>query len=625
MWGRKRQRRIPKGRQFQQNDLLFRGAGMMMITTLFFLMVLIPTDAWVSISRRSNSAMISSSSFFSRSSIRSTTRRTEVSRTTSSSSSTGLFMMFDQLSNALTGIAQTLSGGSPKQRMTEQNLQPALRQVRRALLDADVNVDVADTLIAGVRKRSLGQTVTKGVTAEQQFIKAMYDELLDMMGGTASSSSESTTGGGGAPAATLAVGTTAKPAVILLAGLQGAGKTTAAGKLALYLKEREVNYDAVDANDGMNDDESSTTTMMIPSRLPKRQRRVLLVAADVYRPAAIEQLQVLGQSIGVPVYAEGTDSNPVDIVVNALQKAKAEGFDTVIVDTAGRQVIDQKLMNELQQIQKAAQPDETLLVVDAMTGQEAASLTAAFDATVQLTGAILTKLDGDARGGAAVSVRGVSGKPIKLVGTGERVADLEPFYPDRMASRILGMGDVVSLVEKAAAQVSDAEAMAMQQKMKDASFDFNDFLKQSELVNQMGSMAGIAKMMPGLGGQLNMDQIRQVETRLKKSKAMINSMTPKERQNPELLIKDATARSRLIRITRGSGTKLDDGMQFVSEFQRMRTMMSRMQKQMAGGGDMMDPAALAAGEEMPAMGNRSMRRAAKKKNKMGRGGGGGFG
>ena len=532
--------------------------------------------------------------------------------------------MFDQLSSALSEIAQNLGGGGNKpQRMTEQTIQPALRQVRRALLDADVNVDVADTLIAGVRKRSLGQTVMKGVTAEQQFIKAMYDELLDVMGG---SSSESSTPGG-APAATLAVGTSTKPAVILLAGLQGAGKTTAAGKLALYLKEREVNYDAVvtDANNEQAVDNDET--MRIASRLPKRQRQVLLVAADVYRPAAIEQLQVLGRSIGVPVYAEGTDSNPVDIVVNALQKAKAEGFDTVIVDTAGRQVIDQNLMNELQQIQKAAQPDETLLVVDAMTGQEAASLTAAFDATVQLTGAILTKLDGDSRGGAAVSVRGVSGKPIKLVGTGERVADLEPFYPDRMASRILGMGDVVSLVEKAAEQVSDAEAMAMQQKMKDATFDFNDFLKQSELVNKMGSLAGIAKMMPGIGSQLNMDQIRQVETRLKKNKALINSMTPKERQNPELLIKDTTARSRLIRITRGSGMKVEDGMQFVSEFQRMRTMMSRMQKQMvgAGGGDMMDPAALAAGEEMPSMGNRAMRRASKKKSKTGRGGGGGFG
>ena len=530
-------------------------------------------------------------------------------------------MMFDQLSSALSEIAQNL--GSRKKRMTEQSIQPALRQVRRALLDADVNVEVADTLIAGVRQRSLGETVLDGVTAEQQFIKAMYDELLDMMGGTAvvGRGGMNAAAGSGAPAATLAVGTVGKPAVILLAGLQGAGKTTAAGKLALYMKEREVNYDAVDPNDGSD----SSQKMQLTSRLPKRQRKVLMVAADVYRPAAIEQLQVLGRSIGVEVYAEGTDSNPVDIVVNGLQKAKAEGFDTVIVDTAGRQVIDQNLMNELQQIQTAAQPDETLLVVDAMTGQEAASLTAAFDAAVQLTGAILTKLDGDSRGGAAVSVRGVSGKPIKLVGTGERVADLEPFYPDRMASRILGMGDVVSLVEKAAEQISDAEALAMEQKMKDASFDFNDFLKQSELVNQMGSLGGIAKMMPGLGGQLNMDQIRQVEARLKKNKSMINSMTPKERQNPELLIKDSTARSRLIRITRGSGMPLDDGQQFVSEFQRMRTMMSRMQKQMASGGDMMDPASLGAGDEMPAMGNRAMRRSSKKKRTVGRGGGGGFG
>lgn len=521
-------------------------------------------------------------------------------------------MMFDQLSAAISEVAKSLG---PKQRMTESAIQPALRQVRRALLDADVNVNVADTLIEGVRKRSLGKEVIAGVTAEQQFIKAMYDELLDMMGGLSGQSFEGTSA---IPASTLATGSTDKPAVVLLAGLQGAGKTTAAGKLALYLKEREVDYEAVAAM-------GEEAKQLLSSRLPKRERKVLLVAADIYRPAAIKQLEILGESIGVTVFSKGTDVSPVDIVLEGMAKAKAEGYDTVIVDTAGRQVIDTDLMNELQAIKTACQPDETLLIVDAMTGQEAASLTAAFDTAVGLTGAILTKMDGDSRGGAAVSVRGVSGKPIKFIGTGERTADLEPFYPDRAASRILGMGDVVSLVEKAAAEVSDADAMKMQQKMMDATFDFDDFLKQSELVSKMGSVAGIAKMMPGLGGQINMSQIKEVEARLKKNKAMICSMTKQERMKPDLLIIDKTARSRLMRVTKGSGMRYEDGLQFVSEFQRMRTMMSRMQKQMGG---QMDPATAmgpGAQEAMPAMGNRAMRRTAKKKNKAGRGGGGGFG
>jgi len=307
----------------------------------------------------------------------------------------------------------------------------------------------------------------------------------------------------------------------------------------------------------------------------------------------------------------GTDVDPVDIATQAVEKAKAEGYDTVLIDTAGRQVIDVDLMEELKRIQQTVKPVETLLVVDAMTGQEAASLTASFDAAVGITGAILTKLDGDSRGGAAVSVRGVSGKPIKFVGTGEKVADLEPFYPDRMASRILGMGDVISLVEKAAAEVSDAEAAAMQQKMLDAKFDFDDFMKQSKLVSKMGSIAGVAKMMPGMAGALDNSKMREVEVRLKKNEAMICSMTKKERSNPELLITDKSARSRIRRITDGSGMQFEDGLAFMSEFQKMRTMMSRMQKQMggAGGGEAGDD------DAMSAMGNRAMRRAQKKKKK----------
>mmetsp|Transcript_12402 Transcript_12402/g.29528 ORF Transcript_12402/g.29528 Transcript_12402/m.29528 type:complete len:574 (+) Transcript_12402:81-1802(+) len=522
---------------------------------------------------------------------------------------TQLNMMFDQLSNALTEVVKNLG---PKQRITETSIQPALRQVRRALLDADVNIDVADALIEGVKKRSLGDEVIKGVSADQQFIKSMYDELLDMMGGKSDSASPMGGTENSAPAETLAVGEAGNPAVVLLAGLQGAGKTTAAGKLALYLKEREADYSAAEESE----------EPVISSKLPKRNRKVLLVAADVYRPAAIKQLEILAESIDVEVFSMGTEADPVDIAKQAVEKAKEEGFDTVIVDTAGRQVVDEDLMMELKQIQNTVNPDETLLVVDAMTGQEAASLTAAFDAAVGLTGAILTKLDGDSRGGAAVSVRGVSGKPIKFVGVGEKTADLEPFFPDRMASRILGMGDVVSLVEKAAAQVSDEEAKKMQEKMMKAEFDFDDFLQQAKMVSTMGSLGGVAKMMPGMGGIGN-EQMRQAEARLKKNEAMICSMTKKERQDPGLLITDTTARSRLRRIAKGSGNKFDDAAKFISEFQRMRTMMSRMSKNMPAGED----PSMAGADDIETMmpGNRSARRSGKKKKKKAKGFAGGFG
>lgn len=515
--------------------------------------------------------------------------------------------------------------------MTENSIQPALKSVRRALLDADVNLDVATALIDGVKRRSLGQEVTKGVTAEQQFIKAMYDELLDIMGGDSAAQRGGMMGSNPSsqsPTATLAHrprsadgAADARPTVLLLAGLQGAGKTTAAAKLALYLQEREVDADAVAA---LSDEDRAQT---LASRLPKRRRRVLLAAADVYRPAAIEQLEILGREIGVEVFSLGTDADPAEIAREAVDKARREGFDTVVVDTAGRQVVDEDLMEELRRVKRTVEPDETLLVVDAMTGQAAASLTASFDAAVGITGAILTKLDGDSRGGAAVSIRGVSGKPIKFVGVGEKTADLEPFYPDRMASRILGMGDVVSLVEKAAAEVSDADAAKMQDKMAKAEFDFDDFMSQSKMVSKMGSMAGVAKMLPGMGSMIDDSQMRQVEARIKRSEAMICSMTKKERADPNLLLLDKTARSRLERITKGSGMKFEDGLTFMSEFQKMRTMMGRMAKQ-AGLGD---GGAGEGGEAEMAMaggggmGNRNARRAAKKKGKKGRGGGGGMG
>ncbi|KAL7540586.1 hypothetical protein ACHAXR_010219 [Thalassiosira sp. AJA248-18] len=537
-------------------------------------------------------------------------------------STTRLDMMFDQLSSALTEVAQNFGG---KQRMTENSIQPALKSVRRALLDADVNLDVATALIDGVKRRSLGQEVTKGVTAEQQFIKAMYDELLDMMGGDAASQKGGMMGSNPSmqsPTATLAYksdGSSDGPTVILLAGLQGAGKTTAAGKLALYLKEREVDSDAIS---DMSEEERSKT---LASRLPKRNRKVLLAAADVYRPAAIEQLEILGKSIDVEVFSMGTDADPADIAKEAVEKAKREGFDTVLVDTAGRQVVDEELMEELRRVKKTVEPDETLLVVDAMTGQAAASLTASFDSAVGISGAILTKLDGDSRGGAAVSILGVSGKPIKFVGVGEKTADLEPFYPDRMASRILGMGDVISLVEKASMEVSDADAAKMQEKMAKAEFDFDDFMQQSSMVSKMGSMAGVAKMLPGMGNMIDASQMKQVEQRIKRSEAMICSMTKKERANPELLLTDKSARSRVTRIAKGAGLAFEDGVNFMSEFQKMRTMMGRMSKQAGLGAPEGEES-----EMVPAFagggGNRNARRAAKKKGKKGgRGGGMGFG
>jgi signal recognition particle subunit SRP54 len=515
--------------------------------------------------------------------------------------------MFDQLSTAISTVVKDFG----KQRITEESIKPALRSVRRALLDADVNIDVADALIDGVKRRSLGVEVIKGVSADQQFIKAMYDELVDMMGGDSSTKSDddsplSPANAIAPPASTLARGTPGNPAVVLLAGLQGAGKTTAAGKLALYLKEREVDY-------SIEPDESVDKETLTTARLPKTNRKVLLAAADVYRPAAIQQLEILGKSVDVEVFSMGTDADPVDIAQKALAKAKAEGFDTLIVDTAGRQIIDDNLMDELKRIKETVNPDETLLVVDAMTGQEAASLTAAFDSAVGLTGAILTKMDGDSRGGAAVSVRGVSGKPIKFVGTGERTPDLEPFYPDRMASRILGMGDVLSIVEKAQAELSDEEAKRMNEKIKNAEFDFDDFLKQAQMVTKMGSLGGVAKMMPGMG-DVSREQLIAAEKRLKKNEAMIAVMTEEERRTPDLLIKDSKARERVERIAKFSEMPLADVKQFMSEFQKMRTMMSRMSKSAdANGGD------------MPMPGNRATRRSAKKQKKSGRGGGGGFG
>ncbi|ASC73058.1 Signal recognition particle protein [Halomicronema hongdechloris C2206] len=435
--------------------------------------------------------------------------------------------MFDALSERLESAWKSLRG---QDKISESNVQSALREVRRALLEADVNLEVVKTFVAQVREQALGAQVIAGVTPDQQFIKIVNDELVRVMGETNAPLAQA-----GTP-----------PTIVLMAGLQGTGKTTATAKLALHLR--------------------------------KQNRTTMLVATDVYRPAAVDQLVTLGRQIDVPVFELGTEANPVDIARQGVAQAKTDGIDTVIVDTAGRLQIDPKMMAELADIKQAIQPHEVLLVVDAMTGQEAANLTRTFHDEIGITGAVLTKLDGDSRGGAALSVRQISGQPIKFVGVGEKVEALQPFYPDRMASRILGMGDVLTLVEKAQEEIDIADAEKMQKKIMEAEFDFDDFLKQMRLMKRMGSLGGIMKMIPGMG-KLSSEQLEQGETQLKRVEAMINSMTRQERKNPKLL---SGSPSRRRRIAKGSGYGDKDVGKLVSDFQKMRSLM----QQMGSGGGM---------------------------------------
>lgn len=432
--------------------------------------------------------------------------------------------MFDVLADQLEAAWKKLRG---QDKISETNITEALRDVRRALLEADVNLNVVKTFIESVRSKALGTEVIAGVSPDQQFIKIVYDELVQIMG-------EANVPLNRAPQ---------DPTIILMAGLQGSGKTTTTAKLALYLR--------------------------------KQNRRPLLVAADIYRPAAIDQLKTLGQQIGIPVFDLGK-TNPVEIARQGVAAAQSGSHDTVIIDTAGRLQIDQAMMAELKEIKAAVQPHEILLVVDAMTGQEAANLTQAFHEAVGITGAILTKLDGDTRGGAALSIRQISGQPIKFIGVGEKVEALDPFYPDRMASRILGMGDILSLVEKAQEEINMADAAAMTEKMMSAQFDFDDFLKQMRMIKRLGSLGGIMKLIPGMN-KLSDEQLQKGQDQLKHCESMINSMTREERRNPELI---ARSTSRKRRIAQGSGHKLEDVSKLVSDFQRMRDMM----KQMSQGG-----------------------------------------
>ena len=429
--------------------------------------------------------------------------------------------MFDALADRLEDAWKKLRG---QDKISDANIQDALKEVRRALIAADVNLQVVKTFIGEVEKKALGAEVISGVNPGQQFIKIVHDELVKVMG-------ESNVPLARAEAA---------PTVILMAGLQGTGKTTATAKLALYLR--------------------------------KQNRNTLMVATDVYRPAAIDQLITLGQQIDIPVFEMGTDANPVAIAQAGIARAKEMEVDTVIIDTAGRLQIDEEMMGELAQIKAAVQPHDTLLVVDAMTGQEAANLTRTFHEQIGITGAILTKLDGDSRGGAALSVRLVSGQPIKFVGVGEKVEALEPFYPDRLASRILNMGDVLTLVEKAQEAIDIEDMEKMQSKIMEAKFDFNDFLKQMRLLKNMGSLGGVMKLIPGMN-KLSGDMLDKGEEQLKRTEAMINSMTKQERTNPELL---ASSPSRRRRVASGSGFMEKDISKLVSDFTRMRSMMQQM-------------------------------------------------
>ena len=437
--------------------------------------------------------------------------------------------MFDALADRLDDAWKKIRG---QDKISKNNIQDTLKEVRRALLAADVNLQVVKGFIADVEEKALGEGVISGVNPGQQFIKIVYDELVKVMGES------------NVPLARA----DKPPTVILMAGLQGTGKTTATAKLALYLR--------------------------------KQERSCLMVGTDVYRPAAIDQLLTLGNQIDVPVFEMGTDADPVEIAKQGVAKAKELGVDTVIVDTAGRLQIDNDMMGELSRIKDAIEPDDILLVVDAMTGQEAANLTYTFHDQIGITGAILTKLDGDSRGGAALSVRQVSGQPIKFVGVGEKVEALEPFYPDRLASRILNMGDILTLVEKAQEEIDLADVEQMQSKIMEAKFDFNDFIKQMRLLKNMGSLGGVLKLIPGMG-KISGADLAKGETQLKRTESMIGSMTKAEKADPDLL---AQSPSRRRRVARGSGFDEKDVSKLIKDFTKMRSMMQNMGRGMPGMG-----------------------------------------
>lgn len=431
--------------------------------------------------------------------------------------------MFENLSERLERSFKILKGQG---KITEINVAETLKEVRRALLDADVNYKTAKEFTEAVKQKALGQDVLNAVKPEQLMVKIVHDELATLMGGTA-----------------MDIQIKGTPAIILMSGLQGSGKTTFSGKLAHMLKS-------------------------------KRGKNPLLVAGDVYRPAAIEQLKILGEQIGVPVYAEEENKNPVKIAQNAIQYARQHGKDLVIIDTAGRLAIDEQMMNEIESIKKAVNPQEILFVVDAMTGQDAVNTAKEFNQRLDFNGVVLTKLDGDTRGGAALSIRSVVDKPIKFVGTGEKLDAIDVFHPERMADRILGMGDIVSLVEKAQEQYDEEEARRLQKKIAKNQFDFNDFIAQIQQIKKMGNLKDLASMIPGVGKQIKDLDID--DDAFKGIEAIIRSMTPAERSNPEIL-----NGSRRVRIAKGSGTNVQEVNKLIKQFDETRKMMRMMT---SGGG-----------------------------------------
>lgn len=436
--------------------------------------------------------------------------------------------MFESLSERLERSWKILKGEG---KITELNVAETLKDVRRALLDADVNYKVAKNFCDTVKSKALGQNVLTAVKPNQLLVKIVHDELATLMGGE-----------------TTDISLEGHPAVILMAGLNGAGKTTLSGKLGLLLKS-------------------------------KRKRNPLLCACDVYRPAAIDQLKVLGEQIGVPVYTEEGNNDPVAIAKAAIHEAKSKGYDTVIIDTAGRLAVDEAMMREIEAIKNAINPDETLFVVDAMTGQDAVNTAKEFNDRLDFDGVVLTKLDGDTRGGAALSIRTVVNKPIKYVGTSEKMDGLDVFHPSRMADRILGMGDIVSLVERAQEQYDEAEAKRLQKKLAQNKFDFNDFYNQIQQIKKMGNLKDLASMIPGVGKALKDVDID--DNAFKSIEAIILSMTPKERSNPGIL-----GTSRRQRIAKGSGTNIQEVNRLIKQFEQTRKMMqmmtgSRMKQAMA--------------------------------------------
>ena len=427
-------------------------------------------------------------------------------------------MAFESLFERLQEIFKKLRG---KGKLTEKDIKEAMREVKVALLEADVNFKVVKDFINSVTEKALGQEVMESLTPGQQVIKIVNDELIALMGSTQSR---------------LNIGNKV-PAVIMMVGLQGSGKTTACGKLANLLK--------------------------------KQGKNPLLVACDVVRPAAIKQLQVVGANVNVPVFTMGDKVNPVDIAKASIDYAKSHNSDVIIIDTAGRLHVDEELMEELVNIKKAVQPDEILLVVDAMTGQDAVNVASSFNARLDITGVILTKLDGDTRGGAALSIKAVTQKPIKYIGTGEKLTDLEPFYPDRMASRILGMGDVLTLIEKAQAAIDEKKAQELGQKLLTKQFTLEDFLEQLQSLKNMGPLDQLLSMIPGM----NKNMLKNVdfsEKDLKRIEAIIQSMTKEERQNPSII-----NGSRKKRIAKGSGTTIQQVNSLLKQFEETKKMMKK--------------------------------------------------